>query len=92
MSKIDEAKEPSLSKKEASPRKTAILFLNDTDKPIKVRQNVAQCLPSVKTVEPQKLCAFFMRSDELFLKIWNDGTILIKDGIFGEGLKDKAKP
>jgi phage shock protein A len=130
MSKIDEAKGPSLAK-EAPPRKrgaeerisfleqtvgklwdevyalqseiwklqtpitpslkTRIVFMNDTKNPIKIRQHVASCLPSVKTIEPQKLAAFFMRSDELFLKVWNDGTILIKDGIFGEGLKDKVK-
>ncbi len=56
--------------------------MNDTDKPIKIRQKVAGCPPSIKQVEPQKLAAFFMKSDELFIKVWNDGVILIKDGVF----------
>jgi hypothetical protein len=71
-----------VSRKEPTTRKTRILFMNDSDKPIQVRQHIAHCLPSVKTVDPQKLCVFFMRSDEIFVKVWDDGIMLIKDGVF----------
>ncbi len=59
--------------------KTNVLFFNDTDKPITLRLNIANTIPTVVTVEPQKQKALFMRTDTLLFKIWPDNVVLVQD-------------
>jgi len=56
-----------------------VLFLNDTDKPIFLRINIAGVQPTVVIVEPQKQKALFMKTDTLLFKIWPDNVVMIQD-------------
>jgi len=57
-----------------------VLFFNDTDKPITLRLNIADTIPTIVTVEPQSQKALFMRTDTLLFKIWPDNVVLVQDG------------
>jgi len=65
----------------------SVLFFNDTDKPITLRLNIADTIPTVITVEPQTIKALFMRTDTLLFKIWPDNVVMVQD----RGLQ-KPKP
>lgn len=67
-----------------------IKFFNDTNKPMTVRINIADCLPTVKQVKPQKTIAVFTRSSEVFVKVWEDNVILFQDiGIVADKKREK---
>ena len=57
----------------------SVLFFNDTDKPITLRLNIADTIPTVVTVEPQSQKALFMRTDTLLFKIWPDNVVMVQD-------------
>ena len=56
-----------------------VLFLNDTNKPISLRINIAGVQPTVVTVEPQNQKALFMKTDTLLFKIWPDNVVMVQD-------------
>jgi hypothetical protein len=56
-----------------------VLFLNDTDKSVYLRINIAGVEPTVVTVEPQKQKALFMKTDTLLFKIWPDNVVMVQD-------------
>ena len=57
----------------------SVLFFNDTDKPITLRLNIANTIPTVVTVEPQSQMALFMKTDTLLFKIWPDNVVMVQD-------------
>lgn len=65
--------------KHLTTKKTTIKVLNDTNKELVVRQNIRGMLPTTVKVQPRKAVAVFMRTDEIFLKVWNGNVIMLKD-------------
>jgi len=60
-------------------KRTRIHVFNDTDKPLTVRINIVETQPNVITVEPQKQAMIFLKSDDVFFKVWKDNVVLFQD-------------
>ena len=66
-------------KLESFSKKPIIRVCNDTNAPLVVRLNLLHTLPSVVNVQPQKEVAFFMRSNQIFFKVWPNNVVMFMD-------------
>lgn len=61
------------------PVPLSIVYVNDTHSPVEVRVNLDGCQPTSKTVDEGKSIVIFPRTNCIFVKTWDNGTILFQD-------------
>lgn len=60
--------------------KCIIRIFNDTSKPLTVRLvSGFELYPRFITLQPQKQIAVFMKTTKVFLKVWDNNLIMLKE-------------
>ena len=83
---MEEALQIMLNEAADKKQTVAIRVLNDTGKELTVRLLPPNTTPDLKpcVIQPLKMAAVFVKNNKVFLKVWDNNTILLCEDGFSE--------